>query len=253
MNPYKIYILQYALRKCMMGERILGSMDTTPVEVPYYLWAITNGEHTAVVDMGATESNIQRQGRFWLEDPASLLDKVGINPKTVQHVVVTHLHWDHAGNYELFPRARFYLQEEEMAFWTGRHGSKRHLARAVDVEDLCAMVRYNKDGRVNLVNGTREILPGMTVHRLGGHTQGIQVVQVATASGAAVVASDACADYYLLRNDAPPTIVCDIVAYLDGLDTLRSLAKDERHILPGHDMEALQVNRRLTDRISVLE
>jgi glyoxylase-like metal-dependent hydrolase (beta-lactamase superfamily II) len=253
MKPYKIYILQYALRKCRMNERVMGSTDTTPVEVPYYLWVVTNGEHTAVVDMGATESNIARHGRFWLEDPASLLDKVGVNAKTVEHAVVTHLHWDHAGNYELFPRAKFFLQEDELAFWTGRHAGKRYFNEAIEVEDVCAMVRYNYDGRVNLVSGSREILPGVTVHRVGGHTKGIQVVEVQTASGPAVIASDACSDYHLLRTDTPSTIVCDVSEYLAGFDTLRRLAKDERHILPGHDIEALRVNRRLTERISVLE
>ena len=253
MKPYKIYILQYALRKCLMSERVMGSTDTTPVEVPYYLWVVTNGEHTAVVDMGATESNITRQGRFWLEEPASLLDKVGVDAKTVEHAVVTHMHWDHAGNYELFPRAKFHVQEDELAFWTGRHASKKYFNTAIDVEDVCAMVRYNYDGRVNLVAGSREILPGVTVHRVGGHTTGIQVVEVQTASGPAVIASDACADYHLLRTNTPSPIICDVPEYLDGFETLRRLAKDERHILPGHDIEALHVNRRLTERISVLE
>jgi glyoxylase-like metal-dependent hydrolase (beta-lactamase superfamily II) len=253
MTPYKIYILQYALRRCRMNERILGSTDTTEVEVPYYVWAITNGEHTAVVDMGATETNITRHGRFWLEDPASLLDKVGINAKAVEHTIVTHLHWDHAGNYELFPRAKFHLQEDEMAFYTGRHVSKKYFSRTIEVEDVCAMVRYNYDGRVNLIDGSKEILPGVTVHRVGGHTKGIQVVEVQTASGPAVIASDACADYHLLRTDTPSTIICDVPAYLDGFETLRGIAKDERHILPGHDIEALHVNRRISDHISVLE
>jgi len=253
MKPYKIYILQYALRKCMMCERVMGSTDTTPVEVPYYIWVVTNGEHTAVVDMGATESNITKHGRFWLEHPASLLDKVGVNAKTVEHAIVTHLHWDHAGNYELFPRAKFHLQEDELAFWTGKHVKHRYFSRAIEVEDVCAMVRYNYDGRVNLVSGSQELFPGVTLHRMGGHTKGIQVVQVQTASGTAVIASDACADYLLLRTNTPSTIMCDVPGYLDGFDTLRRLAKDERHILPGHDIEALHINRRLSERIAVLE
>jgi glyoxylase-like metal-dependent hydrolase (beta-lactamase superfamily II) len=93
----------------------------------------------------------------------------------------------------------------------------------------------------------------VTLHRVGGHTKGIQIVEVQTASGPAVIASDACADYHLLRTDTPSTIICDVPGYLDGFDTLRRLAKDERHILPGHDIEALQVNPRLTERIAVLE
>jgi glyoxylase-like metal-dependent hydrolase (beta-lactamase superfamily II) len=163
------------------------------------------------------------------------------------------MHWDHAGNYELFPRAKFHVQEDELAFWTGRHVKKKYFNKAIEVEDVCAMVRYNYDGRVNLIPGSREILPGVTVHRVGGHTKGIQVVEVQTASGPAVIASDACADYHLLRTDTPSTIICDVPEYLDGFDTLRGLTRDERHILPGHDIEALQINPRLTERIAVLE
>src|SRR5262249_26050409 len=44
------------------------------------------------------------------------LKAIGIDPETVENVIVTHLHYDHAGNYELFPRARYHLQDLEMGY-----------------------------------------------------------------------------------------------------------------------------------------
>ncbi len=46
---------------------------------------------------------------------------IGVDAESVEHVVVTHLHYDHAGNIDKFPKARFYLQEREMAYATGDH------------------------------------------------------------------------------------------------------------------------------------
>jgi glyoxylase-like metal-dependent hydrolase (beta-lactamase superfamily II) len=203
--------------------------------------------------MGSTESSITRRGRFWKQDPAALLDQVGLDAKKVQHVVISHMHWDHAGNYELFPRARFYLQEDEMSFWTGKYARYPIFNKAVDVEDVCALIRYNYDGRLDLLSGSREIVPGVTVHRVGGHTKGIQVVEVQTASGTAVIASDASSNYQLLRTNTPGPIICDVPGYLEGFELMRKLAKDERHILPGHDMEVMRVNPRVSELIAVLE
>lgn len=45
---------------------------------------------------------------------------LGVAPDKVDHVIATHMHWDHAGNYDLFPNARYHIQDTEMAYATGR-------------------------------------------------------------------------------------------------------------------------------------
>ncbi len=91
----------------------------TPVEMAYYIWVVRNGEHTVVVEMGFTEAVCKTRGRRWLVEPAELLERVSLDPRKVEHVIVTHPHWDHVGNYERYPKATFCVREDEMAFWTG--------------------------------------------------------------------------------------------------------------------------------------
>jgi len=80
----------------------------------WYLWCITGGDATVVVDTGADPELTQRRKKSELvESPAVALGRLGIEAADVEHVVLTHLHWDHAGGVHLFPRATFYLQAAE--------------------------------------------------------------------------------------------------------------------------------------------
>jgi glyoxylase-like metal-dependent hydrolase (beta-lactamase superfamily II) len=252
-NPYKIYLLKYARRDATSTQYILGDLHMTPMDMAYYIWAVTNGEHTVVVDMGFTRPIGEKRNRQWLAEPAALLDSIGVDPRTVEHVVVTHMHWDHVGNYRLFPKARFYVQEDEMAFWTGKYVQYSIFGGAMEVDDVCALVRHNFEGRVGFTNGSQEILPGIKVHKASGHTKGIQMVEVATASGTAVVASDVTHTYRNLRENRPHPVLHDIPNYLDSLALLRRLAKDENHILPGHDSDAFKRHKQVSEFVAVLE
>ena len=103
------------------------------------------------------------------------------------------------GNYARFSHATFYVQDTEMAFYTGRHASQGAFRHSIEVDDVCALVRLNYEGRLAFVDGSREIVPGIAVHHVGGRAAGMQIVTVAHARGQAVVASDA-SHYY--RNFA---------------------------------------------------
>ncbi|HUJ73936.1 MAG TPA: N-acyl homoserine lactonase family protein, partial [bacterium] len=221
MRPYKIFILKYARRDAHSSEIVLGDYHRSPMDMSYYIWVATNGEHTAVVDMGFTPAMCAKRGRQWLADPAVLMDAVGVDPGKVQHAIITHMHWDHVGYYSLFPKATFYVQEEEMRFWTGRHAKYPAFNAGVEVEDVCALVRLNYEGRVAFTQGSQTVLPGITVHKVAGHTAGIQIVEVQTASGPAVVASDAAHTYRNLRENRPFPLLHDVAGYLDGFELMR--------------------------------
>jgi glyoxylase-like metal-dependent hydrolase (beta-lactamase superfamily II) len=136
-----------------------------------------------------------RRGRQFLRCPSKGLAELGVDCTAVQHVILTHFHYDHVGNYALFPHATFSVQDAEMAFDTGRHASEGAFRDSVEVDDICALVRLNYERRLAFVDGSREVVPGIAVHHVGGHTVGMQIVTVAHARGQAVVASDA-AHYY---------------------------------------------------------
>jgi glyoxylase-like metal-dependent hydrolase (beta-lactamase superfamily II) len=249
-NPsYRIYAVRYAHRACTSSEAFYGDHHASPMAMDYFVWAISDGTRTVVVDLGFTEPVGTRRGRQFLRCPSRGLAELGIDTARVEHVVLTHFHYDHVGNYALFPRARFYVQDSEMAFYTGRDASYPVFRRSVEVDDICALVRLNYEGRLVFVDGAREVLPGIAVHKVGGHTAGMQVVSVAHAKGQAVVASDASHYYRNFEARIPFNTLHDLPGMYRALDRLRELADSEALILPGHDPLVLERLARVGDGI----
>ena len=94
--------------------------------------------------------------------------------------MLTHLHYDHVGNFHKLPNARFHLQERELAFATGRHMRYPYFGHGFEVEDVVGMVRLNFKRRLELYDGDAELSPGVTLHLTPGHTAGLQGVRVRT-------------------------------------------------------------------------
>jgi glyoxylase-like metal-dependent hydrolase (beta-lactamase superfamily II) len=122
-----------------------------------------------------------------------------------------------------------------MAFSTGRCMCERPMRAAFDARDVQAMVgRVFKD-RVVFHDGDATLAPGLTLHHMGGHTRGLQVVRVATARGWVVLASDAAHFYANWQQRRPFPIVENVAAYLDAFRKIEALADSPRHVIPGHD------------------
>ncbi len=155
-------------------------------------------------------------------------------------MVITHLHYDHAGNLPLFANARFHLQDQETAFATGRcmcHDLMRH---GYSADDVSGMVRHVFDRRVEFHDGSACLAPGLEFHHIGGHTRGLQVVRVMTRRGWVVLASDASHFYAHMDGDRAFPIIDSLADMLEGYKTLRALAASPAHVLPGHDPLVLE-------------
>jgi glyoxylase-like metal-dependent hydrolase (beta-lactamase superfamily II) len=247
--PYRIYAVRYAHRQCTTSECFYGDYHASPMAMDYFVWALTNGTETVVVDLGFTEAVGTRRGRQFLRCPGQGLAELGVDCTAVQHVILTHFHYDHVGNYALFPHATFYVQDSEMAFYTGRHASEGAFRHSVEVDDICALVRLNYEGRIAFVAGSREIVPGIAVHHVGGHTAGMQIVTVAHARGQAVVASDASHYYRNFAERIPFNTLHDLPRMYAAFAKIRELASSEDLVLPGHDPLVLERLTKVGDGI----
>ena len=125
-----------------------------------------------------------------LRCPVEALAAFDIDANEVEDVILTHLHYDHAGNFDRFLRARFHLQEREPAYATGRFMRYPRLSHSFEVEDICGIVRLNYARRVLFYVGDTELAPGLTIHAAGGHSAGLQFVRIRTHRGFVVLASD---------------------------------------------------------------
>lgn len=233
---YRAYAIAYARHDRGAAENFIGGdPHNGPMPLNYYVWVLRNSARTVVVDTGFDQRGAALRGRTITHPVREGLQALGVDPETVEDVVITHMHYDHAGNDGLFPRARFHLQDSEMGFSTGRCMCHPGMNHPYEVEDVVAMVRRVYAGRVCFHDGDAEIFPGISVHHVGGHARGLQALRVQTLRGPVVIASDTAHHYaHLQRRKVFPTVdsVADVFA---GYDKLETLGGSLSHIVPGHD------------------
>jgi glyoxylase-like metal-dependent hydrolase (beta-lactamase superfamily II) len=248
-DDYRIYAIQYAERATNTSDVFYRDTQQAPLNMAYFVWAVTNAERTVVVDLGFTEPVGTRRGRTFLRPPDRALAILGIDTNLVEHVIVTHFHYDHIGNHALFPRAMFYVQDAEMRFYTGRYARQPAFSGSIELDNVLAFVRLNYEGRVTFIEGERQILPGIKVHWVGGHTAGMQIVTVQTQRGQAVLASDASHYYRNLEANIPFLTLHDLPGTYRAFDRIRELAAAPELILPGHDPLVLDRLTRVAEGI----
>ena len=236
-QPYEVYAVRYAHNPNARRAQnfIGGDPHDGPMPLDYFVWAIKGARHSFVFDTGFDAAMAEKRQRQFLRSPAVGLKAVGVEPTEVQDVILSHMHYDHCGNYDLFPRARYHLQDVEMAYCTGRCMCHPGLRLPFEEEDVVAIVRKVFTGRVIFHDGVEELAPGLTVHHVGGHSKGLQVVRVWTRRGWMVLASDASHFYANMEEGRAFPILHSHEDTLEGYRTMRCLASAPDAIIPGHD------------------
>ena len=239
---YEVYAIKYAQSMRPSSDYFIGDdPHNGPLPIFYYIWLIRNAERTIVVDTGFNAERAAQRGRQLLRCPTEGLRSLGVDADAVDTVIVTHLHYDHAGNLDKFPRAEFLLQEEEMRYATGRSMRFKIMQAPFELDDVLAMVTHNYAGRVRFVAGTEEIAPGVMVHHVPGHTKGLQAVTVETQRGRLCLASDTAHFYDNILLENPFRVIADIPATLEGHERVVRLAETPDHLIPGHDPKVMDL------------
>jgi glyoxylase-like metal-dependent hydrolase (beta-lactamase superfamily II) len=135
-----------------------------------------------------------------------------------------------------YPQATFHMQDSEMAYATGRCMCSKLLRRGYEVDDVVHLVKCVYADRVAFHDQTAEITSGLSIHRTGGHTNGLQVVRVWTKRGWVVLASDASHLYFNMMEERPFPSLARLDEMMEGFRMIHRLAEGSwNHVIPGHD------------------
>ncbi|MBY8976228.1 N-acyl homoserine lactonase family protein [Rhodobacteraceae bacterium NNCM2] len=234
---WEVFALKYGTRPGRTrNESFMFDDDhLAPHPIDYFVWVVRNENRTILVDTGYDPVEAQRRGRPILRHPVEALKSIGIAPEDVDTVIVTHLHYDHAGTLDCFPNAMFHLQEAEIAYATGPCMCMGVLKMPFTMEHVVQMVKHIYSGKVIFHSGDGAVAPGVTLHAIGGHSKGLMSVRVKTKAGWLCLASDASHFYenFMERKHFP--IVVDLEAMCRGWDIIKGLASSNEQCVPGHD------------------
>lgn len=233
---YEVYAIRYAeMPRRRRDNFISGDPHDSAMPMDFFVWLIRSPERIVLIDTGFNSATARTRDRKLLRCPIDALRVLGVSASQIEDVVLTHLHYDHAGNLPKLPAAKFHVQDSELAFATGRcmcHASIRH---TYSVDDVTELVRKVYADRVVFHDGDETLAPGIELMLIGGHTRGLQAVRVHTARGWVVVASDASHYYENLHAGRAFPLVDSVPAMLEGHRRLLSAADSAEHVIPGHD------------------
>ncbi|MCY1192952.1 Metallo-beta-lactamase superfamily protein [compost metagenome] len=233
---YEVYALKYATRPALRSANFVGGdPHDAPMPLDYYVWVVRNQDRLVLVDTGFFQDMADKRHRSLLRTPVQALELIGVQAADVRDIVITHMHNDHAGTFDAWPNARFHLQDAEMDYATGRHMACGVHSRAYEPDHVAGLIRLVYGDRVAFHDGDGDIAPGISVHRVGGHTAGMQVVRVRTARGWVVLASDASHFYEHIGARRAFPLVFHMGDMFQGYARIEALAESPEHIIPGHD------------------
>jgi glyoxylase-like metal-dependent hydrolase (beta-lactamase superfamily II) len=232
---YEVFALKYGERRTTACQFFYRDPSHDPLTLHFYVWLILGGPYPVLLDAGCRDTDAAGRGLERYVSPATMVERLGVQAADVPLVLVSHLHWDHWAGHGLFPSAEFWIQQDEVAFWTGpvaRYPVYQQLANAPALGEL---VTLSYGGRVRMLDGDREVLPGLRLHRVGGHTAGLQIVSVETRRGPVVLTSDASHFYRNVERRQPTQIITNLPEMLAAFDTIEALAGASRLVVAGHD------------------
>lgn len=169
------------------------------------------------------------------------LARLGVAPHQITHVLVTHLHWDHVGNFTMFPNAQVLFAERELDW------ASKQPAGTIFIPDLHVQELSKARRNVRLLHGGQEALPGIFAIETPGHTPGHLAFLAETNNGGVIFAGDSVKNRHELGTENPASTM-DLAASVASLKKLKTLMEADRSVImvPGHDVSLRIVNGVVT-------
>jgi len=205
-------------------------------------WYIEGAEKRVLVDTGPSAPDLALRYHPHLglsrQDLGlrQALSGIGIKPQEIDLVVLTHLHWDHCYNLELLSRASFLVQKEEIRYAVSPL-PVHQLGYEAGVQGLCPAWMSVFD-RIRVTDGDEELLPGLKIVTLPGHTPGFQGVLVEAEKGRYLIAGDAMPLFENWEKRIPHGVHVDLHKSEETFKKVHFLHPDV--VLPGHDEQVFE-------------
>ena len=254
-QDYEVLAIRYAtIPQFPVSALIQGADAARKLDIAMMVWLVRGNGRVVLVDSGFYRPQFFRNWKVeGFVRPDEAVRRAGVAPEAVTDVVLTHAHWDHADGADLFPKARIWIQKDEYGYYTGAAWQKDGKHGGIEPDDLVALLRANTEGRLQLVEGDGEILPGIRVYTGGRHTYASQYVSVLTKAGTAVIASDNLYLYENLEKHLPIAQTFDATENLAAQDRMKTIASDARLIVPGHDPAVFERFKKVTEGVARIE
>ena len=247
--------MKYSIQALKCGEQLVPGPEMFHmakwdewIKVYMYVWFITDGEKKILVDTAMRNidevnpiivSRFGEKAKFEMaddEDICSVLKKVKTTPEEIDCLILTHFHYDHISNAKLFSKARVIISGKG---WMNTLAPK-HKSLTPPVffpRDVLSYLVKEAWDRVYLASDENEIMPGIKVFWVGGHTMGSQAISVETEKGKAVLTGDVVFRYENIEKNIPVGLCYNLIECLDAMERIR---KEADIILPGHDPEIVE-------------
>jgi len=206
-------------------------------EAPCVMWLIENKRGTVLVDLAppdppqVLENHEVVKVRTDQQRPLEALKRGGLRAVDIRTVLMTHLHWDHAWGFDLFPKAEFIIQRREIEYAVAPFPCHRSLyyERSIGKPQFVDFLE-----QIRVVDGDYMVQEDVEVILLPSHTPGFQGVLVRTDTGNYVICGDAVGLYECWES--VPHIPSGIFNSLeDYYWSMRRIEEMADQILPGHD------------------
>jgi glyoxylase-like metal-dependent hydrolase (beta-lactamase superfamily II) len=241
-----VYQLELGCRRLPLRNCLLRGGSDELVDFSYSIWLVEQPDGLLLIDSGFRSEVAERRGISFARSAAQALSELGVSSHEVSTIVLTHLHFDHAGSLDDFPNAEVHLQRSDLDFYSGPFMRFPLCSSAVEAADLEAIATIKAAGRLRLLDGDAEIARGVRVHHVGGHTPGMQLVSVQGDTRRVVLASDAAHLYENLAMAVPFPVLHDVPSSCVAFEVMQQLADSTTDLIPGHDAQVLRRFDRVT-------
>jgi glyoxylase-like metal-dependent hydrolase (beta-lactamase superfamily II) len=241
----EVIVVRYGTRQttkseCYYNFRAYREPDAE-MTMDYFFWIFRSAEQTIVIDTGFSPEAAIARKRQPVVAPADALARLGIDPKDVKLLVLTHAHYDHAGNLGLYPNANIVMSRKEFEFWGTDMGKRPQYGHHIDPLDIERIQALHREGRITLLDAPQNtLIPGIELYELGGHTPGQMAVVVEMPEGPVILASDAIHYYDELEQDRPFAVLDSLADMYRGYERIREwLQRPGAVVIPGHDPDVM--------------